>query len=230
MLGTDLPGLVTCRRCPRLVDYREGIKPKRGRTSAHYWNKPVAGFGDPNARICLVGLAPGAHGANRTGRPFTGDGAGDFMYPLLHRVGLSNQAEVTAADDGLELHDLYLTNAVKCVPPANKPLAEEFHSCLPYLAEELASLPNMQVVIALGGDAFRSLLRFYSSQGFVKRISDYSFGHNRYYLFDGAPTLVASYHTSRYNIQTGRLTEKMFLDVLDGVIEHVDTAKTVEMG
>ncbi|PLX79820.1 MAG: uracil-DNA glycosylase [Desulfuromonas sp.] len=221
MLGADLPGLTGCRRCPRLAEYREGVEPKRGRTSDHYWNRPVPGFGDPEARICLVGLAPGAHGANRTGRPFTGDGAGDFMYPLLHRAGLSNQPEVTAADDGLELNDLYLTNAVKCVPPGNKPLAVEFHSCLPYLAEELKSLPHLQVVIALGGDAFRSMLRLYASQGHVTRMAEYPFGHNRLYRFRGAPTLVASYHTSRYNIQTGRLTERMFLDVLDQVRECV---------
>jgi len=217
MLGADLPGLYDCRLCSRLACYREQVRPKKGRSQADYWNRPVAGFGDSAARICLVGLAPGAHGANRTGRPFTGDGAGDFMYPLLHRAGLSNQPDATHVGDGLELQDLYLTNAVKCVPPENKPKGAEFRCCRPYLEEELASLPDLKLILALGGDAFRSLLQFYKSKGHLQRLADYPFGHGACYRFDSAPTLVASYHTSRYNIQTGRLTEEMFMGLLHQV-------------
>lgn len=230
MLGRDLPGLLECRRCPRLVGCREGVKPKPRFAASGYWNRPVPGFGDPRARIGLIGLAPGAHGANRTGRPFTGDGAGDFMYPLLHRVGLCSQPHVTGLDDGLVLHDLYLTNAVKCVPPENKPVPAEFASCRPYLAEELASLPRLEVIIALGGDAFRSVLRHFAAEGRVRRVADYPFGHGRRYEFAGAPDLVASYHTSRYNIQTGRLTEAMFVDLLEETLRRLNEEKTVEKG
>lgn len=217
MLGADLPGLLTCQRCQRLVQWIQDLSPRRGLKRADYWNRPVPGFGDRRARICLVGLAPGAHGANRTGRPFTGDGAGDFMYPLLHQSGLSNQPDSMASDDGLQLLDLYLTNAVKCLPPENKPKAEEFHACRGYLLEELASLPRLKVVVALGGDAFRTMLQAYRSLGQVSRLADFPFGHGVVYHFEDAPTLVGSYHTSRYNIQTGRLTEPMFCDLLQMV-------------
>ena len=214
MLAAELPGLLTCRACPRLADYIDQLPAKKGRLREDYWNRPVPGFGDPQARVCLLGLAPGAHGANRTGRPFTGDGAGDFMYPLLYEAGFSNQATAEALDDGLELRDLYLTNAVKCVPPGNLPTAGEFHTCRPYLSEELASLPRLQIVLALGQAAYLSYLRACREQGVVRRLADYPFAHGKIHRLDGGPTLVASYHTSRYNIQTGRLTREMFLDLL----------------
>lgn len=214
MLGEGLPGLLGCRRCTRLAEFIDRLPPRAGRDRSDYWNRPVPGFGDPQARVCLIGLAPGAHGANRTGRPFTGDGAGDFMYPLLHRAGFASQAEAVAADDGLELRDLYLTNAVKCVPPGNLPKGEEYTACQPYLAEELASLPRLKVVVALGQGAFTSYLRLCRRQGKIQRLGDYPFGHGRVHELPGGPLLVASYHTSRYNIQTGRLTTPMFLDLL----------------
>jgi len=214
MLGADLPGLTGCRRCPRLVDYIAGLPPRRGYDRSVYWNAPVPGFGDAAARVAIVGLAPGAHGANRTGRPFTGDGAGDFMYPLLYRAGFTSQPAADAADDGLTPHDLYITNAVKCVPPDNKPTPSEFACCRPYLAEELASLSRLRVVVALGQGAFLSLLRLKQEEGTVGRLADYPFAHGAAYRPGAGPWLVASYHTSRYNIQTRRLTEVMFLDLL----------------
>ncbi len=193
------------------------LPPRRGYTRADYWNGPVPGFGDPRARVLLLGLAPGAHGANRTGRPFTGDGAGDFMYPLLHRAGFASQAEATHREDGLQLRDLYIANAVKCLPPDNKPTPQEFAACRPYLAEELKALPGLRVVVALGQGAFTSYLRLLQAQGVIGRLADYPFRHGAHYRPGGGSWLVPSYHTSRYNIQTGRLTEEMFLRLLDGV-------------
>ncbi len=217
MLGRDLPGLISCRRCPRLATYLKGLPPRKGWERSDYWGRPVPGFGDPQARVCLVGLAPGAHGANRTGRPFTGDGAGDFMYPLLHAAGFSNQAEVRDISDGLTLRDLYITNAVKCAPPENKPGPDEFERCQPYLEAELASLPRLRVVLALGQGAYTSYLRLLRRQGRVGRLADHPFGHGRLFRPEEGPWVVASYHTSRYNIQTGRLDRGMFLDLLGRV-------------
>lgn len=210
-----MPGLLGCRRCRRLADYIAELKPKKNYARGDYWAGPVPGFGDAQARIALVGLAPGAHGANRTGRPFTGDGAGDFMYPLLHRAGLASQADAVAADDGLVLEDLYITNAVKCVPPQNRPTIEEFANCLPYLTEELGSLGRLRVVILLGQGAYTSYLRLLKSRGTIERLSDHPFGHGRAFRIPGGPWVLASYHTSRYNIQTGRMTQEMFLALLD---------------
>jgi uracil-DNA glycosylase family 4 len=206
--------LADCCMCPRLAAYRQTLPPKGGRSRDEYWNRPVPGFGDPAARILLVGLAPGAHGANRTGRPFTGDGAGDFMYPLLHRAGFASQPMVSHAGDGLQLTDLYISNAVKCVPPENKPTAAEFTSCRPYLARELAGLPQLQLVLALGQGAFTSCLRMFKAQGVISSLGEFPFGHGLSYSLENGLTLVASYHTSRYNVQTGRIDESMFLQLL----------------
>ena len=193
------------------------LPPSKGRTRADYHNGPVNGFGDLQARVCLVGLAPGAHGANRTGRPFTGDGAGDFMYPLLHQAGFANQSEILSADDGLELHDLYITNAVKCLPPENKPNAAEFTACRPYLEKELQELKALRVIIALGHGAHNSLLRLFQAQGLIKRLAEVPFGHGSTHQLANGLTLVGCYHTSRYNVQTGRMNNRMFLDLLDQV-------------
>ncbi|MEJ2699018.1 MAG: uracil-DNA glycosylase [Desulfuromonadales bacterium] len=216
--GLTLPGLAECRRCPRLVRYLETLPPRRGLSRADYHNAPVPGFGDPQARICLVGLAPGAHGANRTGRPFTGDGAGDFMYPLLFRAGFSNQPEATEAQDGLELRGLYIANAVRCVPPGNRPATEEFSRCRPWLKEELTGLSHLRVVLLLGRGAFASYLQLLKAEGKIRRFADFPFAHGAACRPDpDGPWVVASYHTSRYNIQTGRMTEDMFLGVLEKV-------------
>lgn len=214
MAGLALDGLENCRRCRRLQSFIGALKPAKGRQHNKYWNAPVNGFGDVAARICLVGLAPGAHGANRTGRPFTGDGAGAFMYPLLHKAGLSNQPEAFASDDGLVLKNLYITNAVKCLPPDNRPATDEFAACRPYLAEELQALSNLRVVIALGQGAHASLLRLFREQGLVSRLAEHPFGHGVSSLLPNGVWLLGSYHTSRYNVQTGRITREMFGDLL----------------
>jgi uracil-DNA glycosylase family 4 len=195
------------------------LPPSKGRRQSDYHNGPVSGFGDLGARVCLVGLAPGAHGANRTGRPFTGDGAGDFMYPLLYRSGFSSQPAAVAEDDGLELKDLYITNAVKCLPPDNKPNAGEFSECRPYLVREMTSLKNLQVVIALGHGAHNSLLRLFREQGLLSRVSDVPFSHAGSHRLPTGLWLVGCYHTSRYNVQTGRMHNQMFLDLLEQVKE-----------
>ena len=213
----SLKELGGCRRCSRLVDFMAQLPPSKGRTRADYHNGPVNGFGDLQARVCLVGLAPGAHGANRTGRPFTGDGAGDFMYPLLHQAGFANQSQILSADDGLELHDLYITNAVKCLPPENKPNAAEFTACRPYLEKELQELKALRVIIALGHGAHKSLLRLFQAQGLIKRLAEVPFGHGSTHQLANGLTLVGCYHTSRYNVQTGRMNNRMFLDLLDQV-------------
>lgn len=213
-LGAQLPGLCGCRRCGRLVAHMAALPPRKGLTRDDYWNRPVPGFGDPLARICLVGLAPGAHGANRTGRPFTGDGAGDFMYPLLHQAGYASQPQVLSADDGLQLQDLYITNAVKCLPPENLPRPEEYTACRPFLATELAALPRLRVVLALGQGAYSSCLRLFKAQGKIGRLSDHPFAHGVECQIPAGPLLVGCYHTSRYNVQTGRMTPKLFLDLL----------------
>jgi uracil-DNA glycosylase len=214
MPKVSLDKLKDCRQCLRLVDHIAGLKPRRGMTAADYWNGPVAGFGDPEARVFLVGLAPGAHGANRTGRPFTGDGAGDFMYPLLHQAGFANQAEAIDVDDGLQLNDLYISNAVKCLPPDNKPIAVEFATCRPYLLAEQRRLTQLKVVVLLGRGAYDSYLRLYRDLGEIERLKDYPFGHGVVHRLPNGLLVVACYHTSRYNVQTGRMTSAMFLDLL----------------
>lgn len=217
MPSLTLAGLEKCTRCERLVDYMAQLPASKGRQRSDYHNAPVNGFGDLDARVCLVGLAPGAHGANRTGRPFTGDGAGDFMYPLLHQAGFSNQSEVSCIDDGLELRDLYITNAVKCLPPDNRPNAKEFTACRPYLEAELLELKGLQVIIALGHGAHNSLLQMFKTKGMIKRLAEAPFGHGSRFQLPGGVCLVGCYHTSRYNVQTGRMNNAMFLDLLGQV-------------
>jgi len=217
MARIDLDGLQDCKCCCRLVEFIGQLPPGRGRRQEDYHNAPVNGFGDLEARVCLVGLAPGAHGANRTGRPFTGDGAGIFMYPLLHQAGFANQPDAIADDDGLELLDLYITNAVKCLPPENRPNADEYANCRDYLVKELDVLQNLRVIIGLGHGAHNSLLRLFQSQGLIDRLADMPFGHARVHRLKNGLSLVGCYHTSRYNVQTGRINKKMFLDLLEQV-------------
>ncbi len=192
-----------CRACPRLAAHLDGVH------AAHpdYHCRPVAPFGDPAARLLIVGLAPGEHGANATGRPFTGDYAGYLLFDTLYRFGLSNQREATAADDGLVLSDCRITNAVKCLPPGNKPSAAEVRTCSPYLAAELAQLPP-RVVIGLGRVGHDAVLR---ARGC--RLNRYPFSHGAVQRLPEGPLIVDSYHCSRYNTQTGRLTSAMFDDV-----------------
>jgi uracil-DNA glycosylase family 4 len=175
-----------------------------------YWAKPVPGFGDAKARLLIIGLAPGAQGANRTGRPFTGDGAGEVLYRALHKHGFANRGAVVDRNDGLELENVYITNAVKCVPPQNRPIGVEKQNCLPWLAKELPLLKNVDLVLAMGKDAFDSYLRLIKSQGKIEKLNAYKFAHEAVFDFKSIPArLMATYHFSRYNINTGVLTEDM---------------------
>jgi uracil-DNA glycosylase len=193
-----------CRKCPRLADFLDQVR----RDHPGYHARPVAPFGDPAARLLIVGLAPGLHGANATGRPFTGDYAGELLYRTLHAFGFSARAESVAADDGLRLHDCRITNAVKCVPPQNKPLGAEVAGCNGYLRAELEGLKSGAVVIALGTIAHGAVLR---ALGLPQ--SGQRFGHGRVHELPGGRWLLDSYHCSRYNTQTRRLTEAMFRKV-----------------
>ena len=198
--------LVNCRRCPRLVEWRERVATQKRRAYLDwdYWGKPVPGFGDPHGRVLVVGLAPGAHGSNRTGRQFTGDASGDFLYQALHRAGFASQPESVSREDGLRLIDLYTAPICRCAPPDNRPLPEEIANCLPYLENEI-ELIQPKVFVALGRIAFEGILGLY---GFSKNALPFS--HNAVHELADGKYLVCSYHPSRQNTQTGRLTEEMF--------------------
>lgn len=208
-LDTLARRIEACRACPRLVDWREQIaREKRAAyRNEDYWGRPVSGFGDPNARIVVLGLAPAAHGANRTGRVFTGDRSGDWLFAAMHRAGLANQAESTTRDDGLELSDAWVTAAVRCAPPDNKPSIEERDECAPFLAEELALLKRCQVVVCLGAFGFQAACRHFDVRPRPR------FGHGAECVVDGGPTLICSFHPSQQNTFTGRLTEEMLDNV-----------------
>jgi uracil-DNA glycosylase family 4 len=207
--------IVACAKCPRLVHYRERIarEKRRAYREWNYWGKPVPGFGDPDARIVLIGLAPGAHGSNRTGRMFTGDASGEFLYAALHRAGWANQPTARHAYDGLELHDVFITAICRCAPPDNKPTLEEQSNCLPYLARELELLKKARVVVALGRIALEGYVRLLRRQGHnVPRIE---FAHGATCVLGNPhPTLICAYHPSQQNTQTGRLTAAMMDEVL----------------
>lgn len=192
-----------CRRCPRLAAFLDDVKDRH----PDYHCRPVPPFGDPDARLLVVGLAPGMHGANATGRPFTGDYAGVLLYRTLHEFGFASAPESVSVDDGLALADCRITNAVKCLPPGNKPVGAEINECNTYLAAELAGLPDGALVVALGGIAHRAVVR-----ALGEKQKDHPFGHAAEHCV-GTIRMVDSYHCSRYNTNTGRLTESMFRDV-----------------
>lgn len=204
--------IIACARCPRLVAFREKIarEKRRAYTAWEYWGKPVPGFGDPNARVLILGLAPGAHGSNRTGRPFTGDGSGYFMYPVLHSTGFASQPTATHRGDGLKLKDAYITAVVRCAPPLNKPTPGEIANCVPYLDRELAGLKKVRVVVCLGRIAFDGYLNYLKHRGLLSSKNGYAFAHGARYELPDGKILLASYHPSQQNTQTGKLTEKMF--------------------
>jgi len=204
--------VVGCTRCPRLVAYREQIarEKRRAYREWEYWGKPVPGFGNPKARVLILGLAPGAHGSNRTGRPFTGDASGNFMYPVLHETGFANQPHVTGRNDGLVLTNLYITAAARCAPPANKPLPEELANCAPYLERELEGLKNLRVIVALGRIGFESYLNYLKRRGTIAGKREYEFRHGAEYTMPDGRVLLGSYHPSNQNTQTGKLTKPMF--------------------
>jgi uracil-DNA glycosylase family 4 len=206
--------IVQCGKCPRLIQHcREIAKTKRrAYIDWDYWGKPVPSFGDPNARLLILGLAPGAHGANRTGRVFTGDRSGDFLYKSLYRAGFATQPESVDSADGLELLDTWITAAAHCAPPDNKPSPEELRACRPYLERELALMTALRVVVVLGRVAMDTYLGILRDRGSIGRISNYPFGHA--VLHDGLrPALLCSYHPSQQNTSTGKLTQTMLDDV-----------------
>ncbi|MBI2781673.1 MAG: uracil-DNA glycosylase [Chloroflexi bacterium] len=209
--------VVRCARCPRLVEWREAAarKPPRRYAGETYWAKPLPGFGDPEARILILGLAPAANGANRTGRIFTGDESGNFLWPALHAAGLANQATSVGAGDGLEATGAWITAAVKCAPPGNKPLPQERGNCAPYLVRELAALRNVRVVVALGAFAWDAALAAFAAMGHPTPSPRPRFSHGSDVRI-GSWTLLGCYHVSQQNTYTGRLTRPM----LDSVIRH----------
>jgi uracil-DNA glycosylase family 4 len=217
-LLTVREAIVTCNRCPRLREYcqRIGREKRRAYRDHEYWARPVPGFGDVNARLLIVGLAPAAHGANRTGRVFTGDGvggSGDFLIAALHRAGFANIATSQHPGDGLSLNDAFIAAAVRCAPPANKPSPEEIANCLPHLAAEIAALPNVRIVMALGRIGFDAYLRLLKTRGVMVRPTP-QFGHGSIHRLPKGEMLIGCYHPSRQNTNTGKLTASMMDAVL----------------
>jgi uracil-DNA glycosylase family 4 len=204
--------IVACTRCERLRTYGAAVAATRRRAyrDHEYWGLPVPSFGDPHARVLIVGLAPGAHGSNRTGRPFTGDGSGDFLYPVLYEAGFASQPNATGRDDGMKLRDAWITAVVRCAPPDNKPLPQEIANCAPYLDEEIAGLRNLRAIVCLGKIAFDGIVQHLLRTGQVARRGELRFAHGAEYPLPGGRFLLASYHPSLQNTNTGRLTRAMF--------------------
>ena len=211
--------VIACRKCPRLVRYRESVAREKRLAFRDwvYWGKPVPGFGDPGARLLILGLAPAAHGANRTGRMFTGDRSGDFLYAALHRAGFASQPRSLQRGDGLALHNAYITAALRCAPPANKPLPSELAHCRPYFERDLEIL-KPRAILALGGIALRAYLGLLRDRGVIKSVAAYRFAHGASYALPGElPHVFASYHPSQQNTFTGRLTPAMLARVLGDI-------------
>ena len=214
-IGPVQEAIATCELCSRLRDYCRGIGETRRKAylDQQYWAKPVPGFGDPRAQILVLGLAPGAHGANRTGRPFTGDGSGDFMYPVLHELGLASRPRAVSRNDGLKLRKLWIGSVVRCAPPGDKPTPQEIRNCGVHLAAELTALPKVGVVVCLGKIAWDGYLAHLLGQGIIERRSAFLFGHGAEYSLPNGITLLGSYHPSLRNTNTGRLNRTMFTRV-----------------
>ena len=212
--------VIACRKCPRLLRHCQKIarEKRRAYREWEYWGRPNPSFGDPRAELLIIGLAPAAHGGNRTGRMFTGDRSGDFLYAALDRGGFANQPISQHREDGLKLTNAYITAVLRCAPPANKPRPAELANCRPYLERELALLANVRVVLALGQIAFANYLRLLKDKGRLRATNAYRFAHGaEYELPSPLPRLFASYHPSQQNTQTGRLTEAM----LDSVLQRI---------
>lgn len=221
--------VIACTRCPRLVAYREQIarEKRRAYRDHEYWGKPVPGFGDPEARVLIMGLAPGAHGSNRTGRPFTGDASGKFMFPVLYETGFANQPNAVDRNDGLELKDLYITAAVRCAPPDNKPTTQELANCSTFLDREMEGLKKVKVVVALGKIGFDAYLNYLKRRELAlirKPLSrkKYVFKHAASYRLPDGKRLLASYHPSNQNTQTGKLTREMFVAIFKEAAKLAD--------
>ena len=216
--------VVACTRCPRLVAYREQVarEKRRAYRDWEYWGKPVPGFGDPHARVLIMGLAPGAHGSNRTGRPFTGDASGNFMYPVLYETGFASQPTATSRNDGMKLTNLYITAAVRCAPPDNKPLPQELAQCSQFLDREMAGLEDVKVVVALGKIGFDAYLNYLKRRGLLASKKAYPFKHGASYGLPDGKVLLASYHPSNQNTQTRKLTREMFVKIFQEAAKLAD--------
>jgi len=214
-LNTLNAQIVACDRCPRLREHCAEVARVRRRAYAdwEYWGKPVPSFGDPLASVLALGLAPGAHGSNRTGRPFTGDGSGDFLFPVLHQAGFASQPRATSRNDGMKLTDLWISSVVRCAPPANKPTPEEQRNCAPWLDHEMSLLRNLRVVVCLGRIAFDGFLSHAHRAGKLPARSGLVFAHGAEYTLPGGPIVITSYHPSLQNTNTGKLTRPMFLEI-----------------
>ena len=207
--------IICCDLCPRLREHCTQIAKVRRRAYIdwEYWGRPVPSFGDPEARVLALGLAPGAHGSNRTGRPFTGDGSGDFLYPVLHEAGFASQPQASSREDGMTLSSLWITSVVRCAPPANKPTPEELRNCSSWVDQEMALLPNLRVVVCLGRIAFDGLLAHEQRCGASITRAAYTFAHGAEFTLPSGLKAIASYHPSLQNTNTGKLTRHMFLKV-----------------
>jgi uracil-DNA glycosylase len=222
-----------CERCSRLREHCTNVAQVKRRAYAtwEYWGRPVPSFGDPGARVLVLGLAPGAHGSNRTGRPFTGDGSGDFLFPTLHEAGFASQPKATSRDDGMRLDDLWICSVVRCAPPGNKPTPEELRNCAPWLDEEMTLLKNLRVVVCLGRIAFDGLLAWGKRTGMIDSRNGYDFGHGAEFELPNGLKIITSYHPSLQNTNTGKLTRPMFLSVFQRakVLAQSESINTAEL-
>ncbi len=221
--------VIDCRLCPRLVAHREQIARDKRRAYLNwtYWGRPVPSFGDMAARLLLIGLAPGAHGANRTGRMFTGDRSGDFLYRALFETGFASQPQSVAKDDGLTLTDAYITAPVRCAPPDNKPQRDEILRCRPYFEQELALLRNVKVIVPLGGIALDAYLCILQDKNLIASRSAFRFGHGvEFETHTGGPRLLCCYHPSQQNTSTGRLTARMLTEIFERARAMIESSQT----
>src|ERR1700722_6984986 len=214
-LATLNERIVSCELCPRLRAHCTEVARTRRRAYVdwEYWGRPVPSFGDPKARVMALGLAPGAHGSNRTGRPFTGDGSGDFLYPVLHEAGFASQPKAISRDDGMKLIGLWITAMARCAPPGNKPTPEELRNCAPWLDQEMKLLTDLRVVVCLGRIAFDGLFSHAVRTGMMKSRAGFAFAHGAEYKLPNGLIAIASYHPSLQNTNTGKLTREMLLKV-----------------
>lgn len=221
--------VIACERCPRLREYCERVAREKRRAfrDQTYWGRPVPPFGDPRARLLVIGLAPAAHGGNRTGRVFTGDRSGDFLFRALYETGFASQPESISRNDGMKLDGAYISAAVRCAPPGNKPAPDEFRNCRPYLERELDLLKQLRVVVALGRIAFDAYLAILRDRGVIERRSAFVFAHNAEHRIPGAPVLISSYHPSQQNTSTGKLTAAMLHQVFARARAIADETKPV---
>lgn len=217
--------IVACNRCVRLREHCNHVAGVRRRAYAdqEYWGRPVPSFGDPAARVLILGLAPGAHGSNRTGRPFTGDGSGDFLFPVLYAAGFASQTHATSRTDGLQLTDLWITSVARCAPPGNKPTTAELQNCAPFLDDELRLLSNLRVIVCLGRIAFDGLLSWAKRNRILDSRSPFPFAHGAEFTLPNGLQVITSYHPSLQNTNTGRLTRPMFLTIFERARQLADS-------